>query len=67
MSGRRVLIATVLALMAGLAYASPCTDRRLTCAAAFSSAVNACGGDAKCVEQAQHTYIQCLAVDECGY
>lgn len=53
--------------MAGLAYASPCTDRRLTCAAAFSSAVNACGGDAKCVEQAQHTYIQCLAVDECGY
>lgn len=62
-----VLIASTLTILAGLVHANPCTDRRLNCANAFSSAVSQCRGEAKCVQQAHHAYLQCLAVDDCDY
>jgi len=61
------LTTLALVLFAAFAYASPCTDRRITCASEFSEAVRSCSGDEKCVAQAHHTYMQCLAVDECSY
>ena len=67
MTRYRILSATMLVLVAGFAYAGPCEDRGVACAAAFSSAVNSCGKDVNCVEQAHHTYIQCLDVAGCSF
>lgn len=63
----RALTLSVLLLVAGIAYASPCTDRRLTCSSLFAEAQEKCGQDAACVEKAHKDYMACLAVDNCSY
>ena len=62
-----VMTAGLCALLAtpALTYADPCIDRHLTCAQAFATAIDACGRDGACVEQAHHTYIRCLADAGC--
>ena len=67
MNENRTFVTLLLPFCAALAYADPCTDRRITCAGAFADATRKCNGDAECVKSAHHEYMSCLAVDECDY
>ena len=58
--------AVALVLVAGIAYGSPCGNRRIVCTAKLETATAKCEKDVECHKKAHDDFVKCVG-GECSY